>query len=147
MSSTPFAATLDREARQDVADVLVRYATGVDRRDWALFRTCFTDDCEADYGDIGVWRGVDEITDWMEQSHAACGHTLHRITNQAVWPSGDGVGARSYVDAIIMNGDNVTGVRAVGYYDDELVRTGDGWKIARRHFTMVLLQTDIGTAG
>ena len=26
------------------------------------------------------------------------------------------------------------------YYDDELVETGEGWKIARRRFTMVLLQ-------
>jgi hypothetical protein len=34
--------------------------------------------------------------------------------------------------------DNRTGVRADGYYDDELVNTDDGWKIARRTFTMVL---------
>ena len=61
---------VDREVRQDVADVLVRYATGIDRRDWALFRTCFTPDCEADYGDIGVWHGADAITEWMEKSHA-----------------------------------------------------------------------------
>lgn len=141
------ALTVDREVRQDVADVLVRYATGIDRRDWALFRTCFTDDCEADYGDIGVWHGVDAITEWMAQAHAACGHTMHRITNQAVSPNGDGVAARSYVDAIVMAPDNHTGTRAVGYYDDELVRTDDAWKIARRQFTMVLLQLDLaGTA-
>jgi 3-phenylpropionate/cinnamic acid dioxygenase small subunit len=119
--------------------VLVRYATGIDRRDWALFRTCFTDDCEADYGEIGVWRGADVITGWMERSHAACGHTLHRITNLAIEPNGDGVAARSYVDALVMGPDG-TGTRAVGYYDDELVATKDGWKIARRRFTMVLLQ-------
>jgi len=46
--------TVDRDVRADVADVLVRYATGIDQRDWALFRTCFTEDCEADYGGIGV---------------------------------------------------------------------------------------------
>lgn len=134
---------VDRDVRQDVADLLVRYATGIDRRDWTLFRTCFTDDCEADYGDIGVWHGVDAIAGWMEQTHAACGHTLHRITNQAVSPSGDRVTARSYVDAIVMAADNRAGVRAVGYYDDELVPTGDGWKIARRRFTMVL-QLELG---
>ena len=75
---------VDREARQDVADVLVRYATGIDSRDWALFRSCFTDDCEADYGEIGVWHSADEITEWMRATHEPCGHTLHRITNQAV---------------------------------------------------------------
>jgi 3-phenylpropionate/cinnamic acid dioxygenase small subunit len=134
--------TVDRDVRQDVAEVLVRYATGIDRRDWALLRSCFTDDCEADYGEIGRWCGADAITEWMRQTHAACGQTLHRITNQAVAPSGsgDGVTARSYVHAIIMNADNRTGTHAIGYYDDELVRGDDGWKIARRRFTMVTMQ-------
>ena len=135
--------TIDRDVRQEIADVLVRYATGVDRRDWALFRTCFTEDCDADYGDIGVWHGVDAITEWMDQSHQACGYTLHRITNQAMTPNGDGVTARCYVDAIVMAADNQSGVRVAGFYDDELVATDDGWKIARRRFTMALLQTDL----
>jgi hypothetical protein len=49
----------------------------------------------------------------MEWAHAACGHTMHRITNQAVSPNGDGVAARSYVDAIIQAPDNRSGTRAV----------------------------------
>jgi hypothetical protein len=36
--------TVDREVREDVTEVLVRYATGIDTRDWELFRSCFTDD-------------------------------------------------------------------------------------------------------
>ncbi len=128
------------DIRQDIADVLVRYATGIDRRDWPLFRSCFTDDCEADYGDIGRWHGVDAITTWMEQAHALCGHTLHRITNQAISRHGNGVAARSYVDAIIMRPDNARGTRGIGYYDDEFTCTDAGWQIARRNFTMVLLQ-------
>ena len=30
---------------------------------------------------------------------------------------------------------------SAGYYDDELVMTAGGWKIARRRFTMVLLRS------
>jgi 3-phenylpropionate/cinnamic acid dioxygenase small subunit len=131
---------VEREVREDVAEVLVRYATGIDRRDWAQFRSCFTDDCEADYGEIGVWHGADEITAFMEQSHAACGHTMHRITNQAVTRTANGVSARSYVDALVLGADNVNGARAIGYYDDELTDTETGWRIARRTFTMVKLQ-------
>jgi SnoaL-like domain len=71
----------DRAAHQDIAEVLVRYASGIDGRDWSLFRTCFTEDCRSDYGDIGVWEGLDAITDYMTASHADMGHTLHRITN------------------------------------------------------------------
>jgi 3-phenylpropionate/cinnamic acid dioxygenase small subunit len=137
------AQELDRSVRQDVADVLVRYATGIDRRDWLLFRSCFTDDCLADYGDIGVWHGVDAITEFMQQAHEGCGHTLHRISNCAVTARDGGVAARSYVDALIMFEGDRSGIRATGFYDDELVQTDDGWRIARRRFTQVRLQTNL----
>ena len=65
---------------------------------------------------------------------------MHRITNQDVSSNGDGVTARCCVDAIVMAPDNQIGARTAGYFDDELVRTGEGWKIARRRYTMVLFQ-------
>ncbi len=129
------------EIRDDVAEVIVRYATGIDRRDWELFRTCFTPDVDADYGDIGHWHGVDEITEFMTTVHEPCGHTMHRITNVAVTPvDDDRASARSYVEALVLVGDNRNGVRATGFYDDDLVRTDDGWRIARRRFTQVLIE-------
>lgn len=137
----------ERDDRQDISDVLIRYATGIDRRDWALFRTVFTDDCELDYGEIGAWRGVDAVAEFMEQVHALAGHTLHRLTNQAISVSGDAASARTYVDALIMAGDNqaavagAAGVNGIGFYDDDLVRTADGWRIARRRFTAVRVST------
>ncbi|MGV0808750.1 nuclear transport factor 2 family protein [Mycolicibacterium setense] len=124
-------------AREDIADVLIRYATGIDRRDWPLFRTAFTDDCVLDYGEIGCWTGVDAVTEFMDQSHAMAGHTMHRLSNHAIAVDGDTATARTYVDALIMAQDNNSGVNAVGFYDDELVRTADGWRIARRRFTPV----------
>jgi 3-phenylpropionate/cinnamic acid dioxygenase small subunit len=132
--------TIDAAARLDIADVLVRYATGIDRRDWDLFRQCFTIDCVADYGDIGVWHGADEITAWMDAAHQGAGYTLHRISNQAVVASEGGATARCYVDAIVMGADNLAGVRAVGFYDDELIHTDRGWQIHRRRFTSVFFQ-------
>jgi 3-phenylpropionate/cinnamic acid dioxygenase small subunit len=131
----------EREDRQDISDLLVRYATGIDRRDWPLFRNVFTDDCELDYGEIGTWQGVDAVTDFMDTTHAMAGHTLHRLTNQAITLDGDNASARTYIDAVIMFGDNQSGVNAWGFYDDEIVRTGDGWRIARRRFTQVRITT------
>jgi 3-phenylpropionate/cinnamic acid dioxygenase small subunit len=135
---SPMVAALSRDDRDEINDVLVRYAIGIDRRDWALFRTCFTSDCEADYGAIGVWHGVEEITEWMEARHAPCGFTLHRLTNVVVASSDVGATARSYVDALVLGPDNRSGTQGVGIYDDDLVRTAEGWRIARRTFTMVL---------
>lgn len=131
---------VDRDIRQDVSDLLVRYAAGIDRRDWELLRSCFTDDCVADYGDIGRWSSGDEITAWMRNTHEPLGHTLHRITNQDVTSDGGTVRARSYVDAIVLGPDNAHGAWTVGYYDDVVVPSGGGWKIARRRFTMVRIQ-------
>jgi 3-phenylpropionate/cinnamic acid dioxygenase small subunit len=127
----------EREDRQDISDVLLRYATGIDRRDWTLFRTVFTDDCELDYGEVGAWKGVDAVTEFMQQAHALAGHTMHRLTNQVITVDGDAAQARTYVDALIMLGDNSSGVNAAGFYDDEFVRTEDGWRIARRRFIQV----------
>ena len=84
-----------------------------------------------------MWHGVEEITEWMRVVHAACGHTLHRITNIVVSPAADGVTARSYVEALVLGPDNGAGVRTTGFYDDELVDSADGWRIARRTFTLV----------
>lgn len=127
----------DRAARQDIAEVLVRYATGIDRRDWDLFRSCFTDDVLAEYEGIATWNGVEEITDSMVRSHADMGHTMHRISNIAVTVDGNTAEARSYVDAVLMSADGTTGLNPHGFYDDSLVRTDDGWRIAHRRFTMV----------
>ena len=44
--------------RQAIVDVVIRYATGVDRRDWALYASCFTDPCEFDFSG---WRGQPAI--------------------------------------------------------------------------------------
>jgi 3-phenylpropionate/cinnamic acid dioxygenase small subunit len=129
-----------REIRQDVADLLIRYASAIDRRDWELLRSCFTDDCVVDYGAIGSWNGADEITEWMRKIHDPLGHTLHRISNQSITSAGDAITARSYVDAIVLGPDNLHGAQAAGFYDDVLVQTSEGWKISRRRFTTVRMQ-------
>ena len=131
----------ERDDRQEISDLLVRYATGIDRRDWPLFRTVFTEGCELDYGEIGVWKGVDAVTDFMEQAHAMAGHTMHRLTNQVITIEGDKATTRTYIDGVIMRSDNQAGVNALGFYDDEVVRTADGWRIARRRFTQVRVST------
>jgi 3-phenylpropionate/cinnamic acid dioxygenase small subunit len=128
--------------RSDIAEVLVRYATGIDRRDWDLFRTCFTDDVHADYSEAGeIWESADAITGFMAASHAGMGHTMHQLSNLVIAVDGDRVTARSYVDAVLMAEGGQTGLNPIGFYDDELVRCGNGWRIARRHFTLVHFRT------
>jgi 3-phenylpropionate/cinnamic acid dioxygenase small subunit len=132
--------SVDLATQHAVSDVLIRYAAAIDQRDWPLLESCFVADVVADYGDIGAWTSAKDITAFMEATHAPCGHTLHSISNITVQMTAGGATARSYVNAIIMLGDNRTGVRAAGWYDDELVEGEAGWQITRRRFTTVLMQ-------
>lgn len=127
----------DVEERQRIADLLARYAIAIDSRDWDLFRTCFTPDVLADYGDIGRWNGVEEITSFMVEVHT--GPSLHRLSTMAISVDGDRATARTYVEALVLMADQRTGANSSGYYDDEIVRTADGWRIARRTHTGVRL--------
>ena len=126
-----------RADRQDIGELLVRYASGIDGRDWDLFRSCFTPDCRADYEGIGSWDDLEGLTRFMVDVHAGMGHTQHRISNAAISVDGDLASARTYVDLVGMTPDGTSGVNAIGWYDDELVRTADGWRIARRHHRTV----------
>jgi len=120
-----------------VTEVLVRYASGIDGRDWELFRTCFTEDCDVDYGTIGHWQGVEEVTTWMAATHDQVGPTLHRISNVMVTSRAGGALARSYVHAIVTMPDGAAAVHAYGHYVDDFVESAGDWKIARRRFTTV----------
>lgn len=125
------------ETRAEITDLLLRYATGIDRRDWDLFRTCFTEDCTLDYGPIGPWDGLDAATTWMDETHQRFGMTMHRMTNAVIDHDGDSdtAVARSYVNAVLATLDGTSSFQGNGVYDDQLVRTDDGWKIQTRRFT------------
>jgi 3-phenylpropionate/cinnamic acid dioxygenase small subunit len=132
MTTTPS----ERDAKQDIAEVLIRYATGIDRRDWDLFRTCFSDSCHVEYPGIGTWESSDAVTDFMTQAHAAAGQTMHRISNIAIDVAGETATARCYVDGVILAADGQSGHNPIGWYDDQLVHGPDGWRISQRVFTM-----------
>jgi len=124
-----------RADRDEITDVLVRYATGIDTKDWPLFRTCFTPDVHADYGDIGVWEGVDAITTYMDETHATMPDTKHMLTNIAIDVAGDEAAASTYVHAVlVVTRDPEVSVDAFGRYVDRFVRTPDGWRIRERTF-------------
>ena len=136
----------ERADKADIAEVLVRYAHGIDRRDWERFKTCFTDECDIEYEGAGAWGSAEAITEFMIGAHESMGHTMHRLSSIDISVDGDVADARSYIDAVLMAPDLLSGINSVGWYDDELSRTADGWRIARRRFTAVRLRV-IGSEG
>jgi 3-phenylpropionate/cinnamic acid dioxygenase small subunit len=122
----------DDEAQ--IEKLLIRYATGIDSKDWSLFRTCWTDEIEADYDQLGHITSAGELTAVMTQLHQNMGPTYHQMSNFVIDVDGDRATVRSYVHAVLMliPGNSDIWVDAVGHYDDVLVRTADGWRINSR---------------
>ena len=134
-------STSVRSDRDEIEAVLLRFTSGIDRRDWELLRSAFTDDCHVEMGEFGAFDGADEITAYEAAAHADVGPSLHRMTNFDIVVEGDAARARTYVDAWISLTSTPPGpaAHAIGTYDDQLVRTPRGWRIARRVFTSVRL--------
>jgi 3-phenylpropionate/cinnamic acid dioxygenase small subunit len=120
--------------KEQIAEVLIRYATGIDSKDWPLLRSCWTDEIDVDYQQLGRFTSADALTDVMRQLHENMGPTYHRMSNFVIAVDGDRATVRSYVHAVLMlqRDDSTNWVDALGHYDDVFVRTPDGWRISER---------------
>ncbi len=132
-NETDLRAIADRIA---IDDLLTRYATAVDRRDWDLWRSCFTADAIIDYTDAGGIRGgVDEVARWLAEVMPLFAMTQHLVTNREVILEGDRATARCcfFNPLGVASGDGPMRLYFDGgYYHDQLVRTDDGWRIVER---------------
>jgi len=120
-------------ARQQIADVIYRYARGIDRMDFDLVRSCYHPDA---YDDHGAFAGD------VEQFIAAAAAFLERWTatqhfmgNMLIEIEGERARAETYAvayhrreDADGNGKDDVMGIR----YVDRFERRAGAWKIAHR---------------
>jgi 3-phenylpropionate/cinnamic acid dioxygenase small subunit len=116
-----------------IRDVIDRYATALDQRDWEHLRSCFTVDCHANYERFGSWTEREPFVAWLDSIHRDLGPTLHRITNHQIEVDRDRAMATSYLDALLqLRQQDQDLLHVVGKYVDELVRTQGGWRISDR---------------
>jgi len=122
--------------RIEIDDLLTRYATALDAKDWDLFTACFTSDAYIDYTAAGGIKGaLPEVRQWLAEVMAAFPMTQHFVTNRAVDLDGDRATCRSCLFNPMGLPDGVSGLVVFfdgGHYRDRLVRTADGWRIAER---------------
>jgi len=122
--------------RLDIDDLLTRYATAVDTKDWDLYETCFTPDAFIDYTAAGGVKGrLPEVKKWLAEVMPLFPMTQHVVVNRVVTIDGDTATARSCFFNPMGVPDPDRGIKLFfdgGYYNDKLVRTSDGWRIAER---------------
>ena len=125
---------MDRQALADriaAEDLLTRYATAVDRRDWEQYRSIFTADAEIDYTSAGGIAGtVDEVVEFLSTSLEMFEMTQHLVSNIDLEVNGDS----ATVTAMFNNPMRLPGGDTWftgGWYPHDLVRTPDGWRSRR----------------
>lgn len=130
------AATAARLAdRLEIDDLLTRYATGVDRRDWDLWETCFTPDARIDYTAFGGIAGpVKTVRAWLEEVMPRFEMSQHLVVNRDVTIEGDTARSRAafFNPMALATPQGRVLFFEGGYYVDRLVRTPAGWRIDER---------------
>ena len=139
MEETHLELLLDRAA---ISDVVYAYATGLDRRDWKLFRSIFTDNIEMEFSSVGIRSGPYTADHWVRTAQrlfAGFSATQHTSTNHVHTLRGDEATCVSNMQAEHFvqreSGDELAEGEQRwtigGYYVNELVRQSDGWKLAK----------------
>jgi SnoaL-like domain len=121
--------------RDEIGRLIRTYAHGIDRRDWNLVRSCFSDDAEAqgsrDTGPIEPYLAA------MRPGVEFYPTTMHFMGNQLIELNGDTATVETYAVAYHWKGEVagsehpenlVVGVR----YLDTVQRRAEGWRITRR---------------
>jgi SnoaL-like protein len=120
--------------REEIRDVLFRYARGIDRLDLALVRSCYHPDAHDDHG---AFRGdLEGFLAWVGDVLSFFESTMHFIGNQLIELDGDVAHTESYCVAYHRRGahdgqeayDLLTALR----YVDRLERRDEAWRIADR---------------
>lgn len=127
--------------RQEITELIHEYCRTLDEMDLDGLVALFTEDCVVDYGPqirsegaAALHRDLGRMWRWARTSHHSGGAQI-RFTGA------DTATATSYVLAWHEAPDGSTATM-MGQYHDELRRTADGWRIARRR--QVLTGNDAG---
>jgi 3-phenylpropionate/cinnamic acid dioxygenase small subunit len=130
------SADIDLIAQKlEITELLYRYATALDTRDWDLLGQVFAPEAVYTIGVHGDFTGPRAIGEKIASLIGGYEATQHLITNPVIELDGDTARAHCYLHAQHYLPDQRTGGNTYemgGTYHDDLVRTADGWRIARR---------------
>lgn len=129
--------------REEIGQVITNYGLAFDMQDWALHRSVFTDEIEMDFsasiGDGLVTMTADAWVEGVQPFFANLEGTQHIAMPLIIEIDGDEAYVRSLLNAShhLPNDRGGAVQTMVGYYDNWLVRTEDGWKIRKmvQHIT------------
>lgn len=136
--------------RAEVVDTVHRYASGIDRCDWTMYRSIFADEVLFDFSS---WSGAPAAPMAADDWVARVGGTLslfdstqHLLSNHRITLDGDAAQCVTYMIALhhLVTGD-VREMHAIGgFYTNRLKLTDEGWRIVACTLTVTWEMGDRG---
>lgn len=129
-----------------IEDLLVKYATALDSRQYDLLSEVFVDDAVAVYVGVAECDGLQNIVKLVSSVLVQCAVTQHLLGNFRIAINGNEATAQCYLQAIHTGqGDYANALHTVwGEYSDKLVLTDRGWRIQHRELRTLHAAGDIG---
>jgi SnoaL-like domain len=120
--------------RLEIQQLLVAYSTAIDRRRFDDLDNVFTEDAYIDYRAMG---GIDgrypDVKKWLSEVLPNFPSYAHMLGNFDVRVDGDTASSRTMCFNPMVMGAETGQVYFCGlWYDDDFVRTPDGWRMSRR---------------
>jgi hypothetical protein len=120
--------------RLEIQQLLVDYSTAIDQRRFDDLDRVFTPDAHIDYRAMGGIDGVyPDVKAWLEEVLPNFPVYAHMLGNFSVTVDGDTASSRTICfNPMVLGGDRNQILFCGLWYDDEFVRTSDGWRMSRR---------------
>lgn len=120
--------------RLEIQQLLVDYSTAIDQRRFDDLDEVFTPDAYIDYRALG---GIDgrypEVKKWLSEVLPTFPVYAHMLGNFSVRIDGDTASSRVICfNPMVLPGDKDQVLFCGLWYDDEFVRTPQGWRMTRR---------------
>jgi len=134
---------LDRAA---ISDLLFRYASSLDTRDWERLATCFTPEATSDYGEGARHGSREHLIRWVRRALSGFDVTHHMSANHEIAIEGDTARSRSYLNVVhtLRADGGPQTITLRGHYTKDCVRTADGWRINHIRLETTWREGDMG---
>ena len=136
------AAIANMLDERDIVAVAFRYCRALDTKDWPALATVFLPDATADLSSGTDLVGLEAIVGRIRTALEHLDDSQHLVGNHEVLVDGDAATHRCYLQAQHVRRAATGGPNYLvgGRYEDRLVRTAQGWRIAHR--TLTVMWTD-----
>lgn len=127
---------------QAIVDTAIRYTWALDQKRWDDLDDVFTPDARTFLMRTEPETGIDEIKERIRSSLAPLDDSQHIVSNHQVVLDGDTATHRCYLHAqhIFNDVEGSPLFVVAGRYEDDMVRTADGWRITKR--SLLTMWTD-----